>query len=70
MFTGSWKTTAIGLLAGVINYLAGLGPNLPTDGKGWGTVLLSAVLVALGAASKDANVSNAKDPVATAQPVK
>ena len=62
MFTGSWKTTVIGVLAGIVNYIAGLGANLPTDGKGWGVVLLSAILAALGIASKDSNVSNAPVP--------
>ena len=62
MFTGSWKTTVIGVLAGILNYLANLGPNLPSDGKGWGVVMFSAVLTALGVAAKDANVSNAPIP--------
>ena len=65
----SWKTSLIGVLAGIINYVAALGPNLPTTGKDWGTVLLSAVLAALGFASKDANVSNAPNPMPTAKPV-
>lgn len=67
---GSWKTTVIGLLGGIVNYFVSLGPNLPTDGKGWGAALLSAFLVALGIASKDSNVSNSADPVPVAQPVK
>lgn len=66
---GSWKTTVIGVLGGVVNYLVSLGPNLPTDGKGWGVVMVSAFLAALGIASKDANVSNSSHPVAIAQPV-
>lgn len=65
----SWKTTLIGFVAAVINYIAGLGMNLPTDGKGWGTVMLSAALFAFGAATKDANVSNAPNP-SQAAPVK
>lgn len=70
MLTGSWKTTVIGFVAAVVNYLVSLGPNLPTDGAGWGTVMLSAVLFALGLSSKDANVSNAQSPTPTAQVVK
>lgn len=64
VLNGSWKTTAIGILGGVVNYLVSLGPNLPTDGKGWGVVMVSAFLAALGLASKDANVSNSPAPVA------
>ena len=70
MFNGSWKTSIIGILAGVVNYLAALGPNLPTDGHGWGAVMVSALLAALGLGAKDANVSNAPNPVAVSQPVK
>lgn len=66
---GSWKTTVIGILGGVVNYLVSLGPNLPTDGKGWGVVIVSAFLAALGLASKDANVSNSQHPSPVAQPV-
>lgn len=68
--SGSWKTTVIGILAGVVNYIAALGPNLPTDGKGWGAVFVSALLAALGMAAKDGNVSNAPNPISTSQPVK
>lgn len=66
---GSWKTTAIGILGGIVNYLVSLGPNLPEDGKGWGVVMLSAFLAALGLASKDSNVSNSTHPSPVAQPV-
>lgn len=69
MIAGSWKTTVIGILGGVVNYLVSLGPNLPTDGKGWGVVMLSAFLAALGLSAKDANVSNSSHPIAIAQPV-
>lgn len=70
MFSGSWKTTVIGILGGVMNYLVALGPNLPTDGKGWGVVMVSAFLAALGMAAKDSNMSNSSHPMAVAQPVK
>jgi len=70
MITGSWKTTTIGILAGVANYLVALGPNLPTDGKAWGAVIVSALLAALGIGAKDANVSNAANPSVVAQPVR
>lgn len=62
MLNGSWKTTVIGILGGVMNYLVALGPNLPQDGKGWGVVMVSAFLAALGLASKDSNVSNSQNP--------
>jgi len=62
MVSGSWKTSVIGILGGVVNYFVALGPNLPTDGKGWGAAFVSAFLVALGLASKDANVSNSQNP--------
>ena len=48
----------IGIGAGVLNYLVQLGPNLPTSGKEWGAVLLSAVLAALGIVSKDAAIGS------------
>lgn len=69
LFGPSWKSTIIGFVAGVLNYLANLGVNLPTDGKQWGIVLVSAALFALGAVTKDANVSNAPTPLPTAAPV-
>ena len=64
IFGVSWKTTLIGVLAGVANYFVQLGPNLPTDGHGWGAAILSAILMALGVAAKDSNVSNAPNPSA------
>jgi hypothetical protein len=67
--SGSWKTTVIGIVGGIVNYFVALGPNLPSDGAGWGVALVSAFLAALGMASKDANVSNSGHPVAVAQPV-
>lgn len=70
MLKGSWKTTVIGILAGIVNYITALGPNLPTDGKGWGAVFVAALLAALGMAAKDSNMSNAPNPNSTAQPVK
>ncbi len=69
MIAGSWKTSLIGIIGAMANYLVNLGPNLPTDGKGWGVVMLSAFLAALGLASKDSNVSNSSHPIAVAQPV-
>ena len=36
---GSWKTSLIGILGGIMNYFVALGPNLPTDGKSWGVAL-------------------------------
>ena len=69
MFAGSWKTSVIGILGGVMNYLVALGPNLPEDGKGWGVVMVSAFLAALGIGAKDANVSNSQHPSPVAQPV-
>lgn len=69
MIAGSWKTTVIGVLGGIVNYFVALGPNLPSDGKGWGVALVSAFLAALGLAAKDGNVSNSTHPTAVAQPV-
>lgn len=66
---GSWKTTVIGIIGGVVTYFVELGPNLPTDGKGWGVAVVAAFLAALGIASKDANVSNSTHPSPVAQPV-
>jgi len=69
MIAGSWKTSLIGIIGGMATYLVNLGPNLPEDGKGWGVVIVSAFLAALGLASKDANVSNSTHPSPVAQPV-
>ena len=66
---GSWKTSVIGILGGIVNYFVALGPNLPADGKGWGVALVSAFLAALGVAAKDSNVSNSGHPMPVAQPV-
>jgi hypothetical protein len=65
----SWKTTVLGFVAGILTYLAQLGPNLPTTAKDWGTVLLSAAMAAFGLVAKDKNVSNSPTPLAVAQPV-
>lgn len=62
MLSGSWKTSAIGVLAGVTSYLAALGPNLPTTGAEWCTVMVAALLAALGIGAKDANISNSPVP--------
>ena len=69
MIAGSWKTTVIGIVGGIVNYFVALGPNLPSDGAGWGVALVSAFLAALGMASKDANVSNSQHPQPVAVPV-
>ncbi|MGH9969427.1 MAG: hypothetical protein ACREBG_16730 [Pyrinomonadaceae bacterium] len=53
-FFANWRTSLIGIAAGILNYLVQLGPNLPTTGKAWGIVLLSAALAALGVGAKDA----------------
>ena len=66
---GSWKTSVIGILGGMVNYCVALGPNLPSDGKGWGVALVSAFLAAMGLAAKDANVSNSSHPQPVAVPV-
>ena len=65
----SWKTSVIGFVAAVLNYIAGVGVNLPTDRQGWTTLLVSASIFALGAAAKDRNVSNAPAPLPEAKPV-
>ena len=66
---GSWKTSVIGILGGMVNYFVALGPNLPADGKGWGVALVSAFLAAMGLAAKDSNVSNSAHPQPIAVPV-
>lgn len=64
----SWKTTVIGILAGIITYFSQLGPNLPNTAAEWGTAFVAALLAALGMGAQDANVSNAPHPSA-AKPV-
>ena len=56
---GNWQTTLFGVLAGVLNYFVSLGPNLPTTPAEWGMALLSALMVALGIAAKDAKTGSA-----------
>ena len=58
----NWKSTVIGFVAAVVNYLATLGPNLPVTPQDWGHVLMSAILAALGSVVKDFNVSNSPKP--------
>lgn len=60
-FFASWKTTIFGIGAGGLNMLA--------NGTKWQQVLLSIGLAFLGGLAKDANVSNAPNPVPTAAPV-
>jgi hypothetical protein len=60
----SWKSLTIGFIAGIVNYFASLGPNLPATGADWMHVLMSAAIMALGAVVKDFNVSNAQTPAA------
>jgi hypothetical protein len=66
----SWQPTLFGFLAGVMNYIVNLGAELPTDAKGWGVVMLSAAITALGVVSKQSNVSNAPNPVGVPHVVK
>lgn len=41
-------TTALGFLAGAINYLVNIGVQLPTNKQEWGSLVLSAILAGLG----------------------
>lgn len=50
----NWWSTIFGVLLGTITYLSQQGANLPSDGKGWTTLLISALLAGLGIVSKDA----------------
>lgn len=55
----NWWTTVIGVLLGVLNYLANIDPGgLPTTGRGWAVLIISALLAALGIAAKDATVGS------------
>jgi hypothetical protein len=60
----SWKSLVVGFVAGIANYFAALGPNLPATPADWGHVLVSAAIIALGSVVKDFNVSNAQTPAA------
>jgi hypothetical protein len=60
----SWKSLVVGFIAGIANYFAALGANLPVTPSDWGHVLVSAAIIALGSVVKDFNVSNAQMPAA------
>jgi len=57
MIRNYWSTV-FGILAGVVNYLANVGTSLPTDGAGWATLLISALLAGLGLVAKDASTGS------------
>lgn len=62
----SYKTTLIGLAEGIVTTTVG---NVVTGHYDWHFLLLAALQFLKGAFSKDANVSNAPNPLSTAQPV-
>lgn len=57
MIRNGW-TTLLGIFAGVVNYLQTVGPDLPTDRKGWTALLFSALIAGLGVVSKDATTGS------------
>ncbi len=49
----NWRSTILGILAGVSTYLYQLGPNWPTGLQGWGAVAISLIMIAWGVVQKD-----------------
>lgn len=57
MIKNYW-TTGLGFALAVINYLQGVGAELPTDGNGWLSLLFSALLAGFGVVAKDAKTGS------------
>lgn len=66
---GSWKTTLLGLIAGIPQLLAGSGFGVPGAHFDIKTFLTGLAVIGLGLVAKDGNVSNAPNPVPEAKPV-
>lgn len=55
IFGTSWKSSVLGLVAGVALYFNQVGVAFPTTGSEWGTALVSAFLFAWARIGKDAD---------------
>lgn len=66
---GSWRTTLLGLIAGVPQLLAGSGFGVTGAHFDWHTLLAGIATIGLGIVAKDSGVSNAPNPLPVAQPV-
>jgi hypothetical protein len=66
---GSWKTTLLGLIAGIPQLLAGAGFGTPGAHFDIKTFLTGLAVIGLGAVAKDSNMSNAPTPMAEAKAV-
>ena len=54
----SWRSSLIGLIAGLALYFEQVGVQFPTTGAEWGMALVAAFIFALGRQAKDENVTN------------
>jgi flagellar motor component MotA len=69
----SWRTTLFGYVTGLVLVLQGMvqgGTIWPHDWPSRLQVIAGALIAAWGRTQKDANVSNAPNPIPEAQPVK
>lgn len=57
LFGTSWKSSVLGLIAGVALYFNQVGVTFPNTAAEWGTALVSAFLFAWSRISKDADQS-------------
>ena len=53
IFGTNWKTSMMGLLAGVTLYFNQVGIAFPTTAQEWGTAIVSALIFAWGRMQKD-----------------
>ena len=68
----SWKTSLMGYILSalaVVQEMLSSGQVFPTTVKGWITYVAAVVIAVMGRMAKDADVSNAPKPNATAAPV-
>jgi glycerol uptake facilitator-like aquaporin len=64
IFGASWKTSLMGLVAGIAIYFSQVGFTFPADAAGWKASVVAAFVFAWGRMQKDTNVSNSPVPVA------
>ena len=55
----NYRTTAIGIVLAVAMYLQTIGADWPTTPQAWAAMIVSLIVVGLGAASKDGATGSA-----------
>ena len=59
IFGTSWKTTVLGLIAGIALYFQQVGVTFPTTMAEWGSAIISALVYAWARVTKDADQTGA-----------